>query len=241
MYQDFPAFNNFYNEMSSAAKNDYSSQENYDFKPAYVKGFKRVQSSEDFFDLTVSLMADPSALAKKNYSHGDLSYEYYMSQMQFDNSRKALNAQLNGKRKGNETDFKVKYKTEPCKYWENKQSCPFGDQCAFAHGTVEMRDKIHISTNYKTKKCVQYHDHLYCPYGKRCQFLHNLRSLPTTQPSGPISFQKHIENPELLIINETDCMCLSRQLRPRLPIFQDITRPESEEEKSCSSSHACSH
>lgn len=238
MYQfNFPAFNNFYNEMSSTTKKDYASQDSYGYKPSFVKGFKRVQSSEDFFDLTVGLIADPSAVAKKNYSAGDLPNEYY-AQMQYENNRKQMGSGL--KRRANEADFKAKYKTEPCKYWESKQSCPFGDQCAFAHGTVEIRDKIHVSTNYKTKKCVQYHENLYCPYGKRCQFLHSVRSL-NLQQSGPISFQKQIENPELLIINETDCMCLTRQLRPRLPVFADITRPDCEEEKPCSSSHVCSH
>mmetsp|Transcript_32939 Transcript_32939/g.29813 ORF Transcript_32939/g.29813 Transcript_32939/m.29813 type:complete len:239 (+) Transcript_32939:102-818(+) len=85
------------------------------------------------------------------------------------------NSHLNSKKKNvsTENDFKVKYKTEQCKYWSQTGSCPFGDSCAFAHGQAEARDKLHISSNYKTKKCVSFHTTGYCPYGMRCQFIHS--------------------------------------------------------------------
>lgn len=86
-------------------------------------------------------------------------------------------------------DFKLKYKTEKCKFWELYKECKYGDnvsktlitllsslllllQCAFAHGLEEIKLKTNINPNYKTKKCIQFYENGYCPYGIRCQFLH---------------------------------------------------------------------
>jgi len=51
-------------------------------------------------------------------------------------------------------------------------NCKYGDNCAFAHGSYEMRQKIVSTSYYKTKKCKQFFEFGYCPYGSRCQFLH---------------------------------------------------------------------
>jgi len=66
-----------------------------------------------------------------------------------------------------------KYKTEKCKYWEISNTCKYRDNCVFAHGNSEMRQKIVNSANYKTKKCKQFYENGFCLYGPRCQFLHN--------------------------------------------------------------------
>lgn len=96
----------------------------------------------------------------------------------------------NKKKSTDQTDYRKKYKTEvaninvlenlncyekPCKYWTEKGYCEYGDQCAFAHGNNEIRQKPNVSSNYKTKKCNQFHETGYCPYGVRCQFIHCLR------------------------------------------------------------------
>ena len=70
-----------------------------------------------------------------------------------------------------ETDFRIKYKTEICRNWE-LGSCEFGNNCAFAHGYEELRNKTSTGNNYKTKKCKQFHELGYCIYGNRCQFKH---------------------------------------------------------------------
>ena len=37
------------------------------------------------------------------------------------------------KSRGNKEDFRTKYKTEKCKFYE-LGNCRYGDKCAFAHG-----------------------------------------------------------------------------------------------------------
>ena len=38
-------------------------------------------------------------------------------------------------------NFKTKWKTEICHYWEMYGECKFGDNCAFAHGDSELKKK----------------------------------------------------------------------------------------------------
>jgi len=87
------------------------------------------------------------------------------------------------KSSGGEQSFKVKYKTEICKYWQVNKTCKFGDNCAFAHGGVEVRQRTHTSNSYKTKPCKQFFDFGFCLYGSRCQFLHSEFNKTTTQQS----------------------------------------------------------
>ena len=75
-------------------------------------------------------------------------------------------------RKSTDISFKAKFKTEKCKYWDLNRTCKYGENCAFAHGSYEIRQKIVSSSNYKTKKCKQFFENGFCPYGSRCQFLH---------------------------------------------------------------------
>ncbi|CAD8061248.1 unnamed protein product [Paramecium sonneborni] len=58
-----------------------------------------------------------------------------------------------------------------CKYWAIGY-CQYGQQCAFAHGKHEMRQKTHVPHNYKTQVCKNYTKFGYCCYGERCQFKH---------------------------------------------------------------------
>ena len=68
-------------------------------------------------------------------------------------------------------NFKTKWKTEICRYWEMYGQCKFGDNCAFAHGDSELK-KRKMTFNYKTKPCKQFFELGYCSYGSRCQFSH---------------------------------------------------------------------
>ena len=74
--------------------------------------------------------------------------------------------------KAKASDFKIKYKTELCKYYELTGQCKFGNNCAYAHGRENLRSKVTNTTAYRTKKCIQFFENGYCPYGNRCQFRH---------------------------------------------------------------------
>jgi len=86
------------------------------------------------------------------------------------------------KRTPREVDFRMKFKTEICRNWENG-SCEYGDKCAFAHGTRELRNKTLLASNYKTKKCKHFFEFGYCVYGNRCQFSHTGADTQTSTPS----------------------------------------------------------
>jgi hypothetical protein len=134
---------------------------------------------------------------------------------------------LGKKKNASELEFRNKYKTEVCKYWAEKGYCEFGDQCAFAHGGNDMRQKTTVASNYKTKQCVQYHENGLCPYGIRCQFLHCLRKDCQSNPKLLYtSYAEDVENVEIWFTENPDCVCLRRRNRPRLPALEKATLPE---------------
>jgi hypothetical protein len=70
--------------------------------------------------------------------------------------------------------IKVTKKTELCKNWELYRSCYFKDQCSFAHGEAELRQKPVIENpRYKTKPCKAFFEKKYCAFGNRCQYNHS--------------------------------------------------------------------
>jgi hypothetical protein len=99
-----------------------------------------------------------------------------------------------------------KFKTEMCRNWA-LGLCQFGDSCAFAHGTEEMRCKNKFS-NYKTKDCKQFHELGYCKYGSRCQFKHRDTSVDTASSSGEENKPTLLENFEVY--------------KRRLPVFAKL-------------------
>ncbi|KNC50311.1 uncharacterized protein AMSG_06792 [Thecamonas trahens ATCC 50062] len=66
------------------------------------------------------------------------------------------------------------FKTALCIKWmNNPESCPYGEECSFAHGESELREPPpRVPKEYKTKLCALYHASGWCPYGKRCHFIH---------------------------------------------------------------------
>jgi len=117
-------------------------------------------------------------------------------------------------------DFKIKYKTELCKYYEINGYCKYGDKCAYAHGKENLRSKVTNTTAYRTKKCTQFFEQGYCPYGNRCQFAHQLKSNIINNPYDKgmtygkiletISKLENVENIKKLVE------------KPRLPVFLEI-------------------
>ncbi|CAI9096117.1 OLC1v1032196C1 [Oldenlandia corymbosa var. corymbosa] len=64
-------------------------------------------------------------------------------------------------------------KTELCNKWQETGTCPYGENCQFAHGIKELRPIIR-HPRYKTEVCRMVLDGVHCPYGHRCHFRHTL-------------------------------------------------------------------
>ena len=128
-------------------------------------------------------------------------------------------------------NFKTKWKTEICRYWEMYGECKFGENCAFAHGDSELKQRK-LTFNYKTKACKQFFELGYCSYGSRCQFSHKKESL-----EGKCEGGKKDEISYVKIINElnSDSKHISHDLieRPRLTAFENMAHSTLEESKSC--------
>jgi len=204
------------------------------FQPIYLKGVKKIQSYENFQEIQPAFAIN-SAFKKihstDNFIPEDLEYDLNPlfalkdathPRLTYSDVNKAKNTPPK-KKQAVEADFRTKYKTEVCKYWATYGVCEFGDQCAFAHGKQDLREKVHTSNNYKTKRCIQYHENLYCPYGIRCQFLHSSRMVKVERTAVEVrsfSYEKEMETPESWFSHNPDCVCCLKRYRPRLPIFK---------------------
>ena len=125
------------------------------------------------------------------------------------------------KRSEDINDFKSKWKTEICHYWEMYGYCKYGDSCAFAHGTDEL-NKRKMSSNYKTKPCKQFFELGYCSYGVRCQFSHKLlkecEDKKSSETQNEVSYLKILQD----FNNSSNQISHEILKRPRLMTFEDI-------------------
>ena len=74
--------------------------------------------------------------------------------------------------KGN--DHQLKYRTELCKFYEINGKCKYGDNCIFAYGKENLREKVLNKSGYKKRPCINFFEFGYCMYGNRCQFSHSI-------------------------------------------------------------------
>ena len=112
---------------------------------------------------------EPKVLRKKSYNSDDSTSVEELNDLI---NKKKINQNYNKNRnkipfKGEAKDFKIKYKTELCKYYEINGYCKYGDKCAYAHGKENLRSKVTNTTAFRTKKCTQFFERGYCPYGSR--------------------------------------------------------------------------
>jgi hypothetical protein len=126
--------------------------------------------------------------------------------------------------KTNAFDFKKKYKTELCKYFEINGYCKYGDNCAYAHGKENLRLKVTNTTAYRTKKCVQFFEYGYCPYGGRCQFAHQLESNIINNPYD--KKMTYIKIMEILSKIENIKNIENIIEKPRLQVFKNLVKNE---------------
>ena len=127
-------------------------------------------------------------------------------------------------------NFRTKWKTEICRNWEMYGECKYGNNCSFAHGDSELKQRK-ISFNYKTKPCKQFFELGYCSYGIRCQFSHkkadflrdkNEKNGIFCDNNNKISYLKIIK--EFLSDDNNNNISLELVKRPRLKTFENITR-----------------
>ena len=122
--------------------------------------------------------------------------------------------------KANNIDFKRKYKTELCKYYEINGYCKFGEKCVYAHGKENLRLKVTNTSSYRTKKCNQFFEKGYCPYGSRCQFAHQLTSNIINNP-----FDKKMKYTKILeMLSKIEYIENIQNIvkKPRLKVFKEI-------------------
>ncbi|CAG8609090.1 10403_t:CDS:2 [Ambispora gerdemannii] len=95
------------------------------------------------------------------------------------------------------------YKTELCRNWQQKGTCPYGTKCQFAHGDIELQkvkpfyyppppppplpmNKFNVryekSALYKTEICRNWQETGTCRYGSICQFAHGENELQRFKP-----------------------------------------------------------
>ena len=129
-------------------------------------------------------------------------------------------------------NFKTKWKTEICHYWEMYGECKYGDNCAFAHGDSELKQRK-LTYNYKTKPCKQFFEIGYCSYGSRCQFSHKKEDLKNQKNDNVDNINDKVSYLKIIEELNSEENKISHELikRPRLLTFENITHSTLEESK----------
>ena len=228
------------NEYSEILPNNLNKTKIFFPNSEYVKNEEKFNNKFDilfpemnYHSMNLASRKESKDSTNDSFSHEDYYYENdfnYMNNVQHNNKPNNIknkfsqqNKQKNkvkGRFKSTATDFKIKYKTELCKYFEINGSCKYGDKCAYAHGKENLRSKVTNSTAYRTKKCVQFFENGYCPYGNRCQFAHQVKSNIINNPyDRKMTYKKTLET-----ISKFENIENIKKLneKPRLSIFKEI-------------------
>ncbi|UXI21948.1 serine palmitoyltransferase 1-like [Sarcoptes scabiei] len=67
----------------------------------------------------------------------------------------------------------ARYKTELCLHFRERNFCPHGTRCLFAHGLEELRPYRGRHPKHKTQHCKAFHEQGFCNYGYRCSYIHS--------------------------------------------------------------------
>lgn len=197
-------------------------------KPKYVKKYKKEYhfqeefSKNKFDNSKYNQIFNNLASRKysKDSSNISTSNEDIFEKDYYENNVPQNKYNINNYYKGNAIDFKIKYKTELCKFFEINGHCKYGDNCAYAHGIENLRSKVTNSTAYRTRKCNQFFENGYCPYGSRCQFQHQLKSNIINNPyDRKMTYKKILETISKLENVENIKKLIEK---PRLQIFKEI-------------------
>ena len=193
--------------------NNYFPQNNPQFFPINRPFFSNNQTINEEFSNSENSDSEDSD-ESNNFSNSN------QENNESDNTKENSEKSLNIKKNKNTMDFKKKWKTEKCHYWEMYGECKFGANCAFAHGEKELKKKTNINSNYKTKPCKQFFEEGYCSYGTRCQFSHkkeDYNEFHHIEPKKKIVYNKIMS--DLLNNGQADINAI---IRPRLNVFEKI-------------------
>ncbi|KAL0241611.1 hypothetical protein GEMRC1_006846 [Eukaryota sp. GEM-RC1] len=102
---------------------------------------------------------------------------------------------------------KSKYKTEICRQFLERGTCPYGVKCQFAHSIHELQSSPN-SHRYKTEVCRQFELTGLCQYGSRCRFLHPRNSLT---PAGLLNRFRLTLDDEKVVIDLVDTLSVSQR------------------------------
>ena len=179
--------------------------------------YNEYDSKEDSKDSTNEINTSEEYLETNNNNTKNISINKNKI-----NKTKKQKKRNKGKFKSTAADFKVKYKTELCKYFEINGYCKYGESCAYAHGIENLRSKVTNTTYYRTKKCVQFFENGFCPYGNRCQFAHQLSTNIINNPyDRKMTYKKTLET-----ISKFENIGNIKELieKPRLSVFKEIIK-----------------
>ena len=218
---------------------NFEFQKNKENQPSNIKSKKKrhkknyFNSSSKNYQIEEKEISSPKKMIynqklKENPEYEE-EYKGLMCHYPIKHFKNIDNIHYNEKEKLEEfNNFRTKWKTEICRNWEMYGQCKYGNNCAFAHGDSELKQRK-ISFNYKTKPCKQFFELGYCSYGIRCQFSHKkddfLRDKNEKNgiccDNNKISYLKIIKE---FLSDDNNNISLELVKRPRLKTFENITR-----------------
>ena len=201
-----------YTKKNKASNEEYIPSKQKESKPFYYSKYPKLKNK--FNKYTTPSQKKIELEHEEDYSEDDYSV---LASKNYNKKEKINPVKKNNNLRYSEDDFKTKWKTEMCHYWEMYGKCKYGNTCAFAHGIDEL-NKRKMSSNYKTKPCKQFFEIGYCTYGIRCQFSHKLSK--EIEEENKISYMKILKE-----FNDQNNI-ISHEIikRPRLNTFEDITK-----------------
>ncbi len=157
----------------------------------------------------------------ENEKTNNIEEEYINLSYKNNKTKLIPNSNIHNKKTENEynNNFRIKFKTEICHFYEINKFCKYGENCAFAHGESELKNRK-LSFNYKTKPCKQFFELGYCSYGSRCQFSHK-------QKFKSISYLKLLTNFPFEKISDNIL------LKPRFDTFENLAHSNLKQVKEC--------
>ena len=209
---------------------NFEFQKNKENQPSNIKSKKKrhkknyFNSSSKNYQIEEKEISSPKKMIynqklKENPEYEE-EYKGLMCHYPIKHFKNIDNIHYNEKEKLEEfNNFRTKWKTEICRNWEMYGECKYGNNCSFAHGDSELKQRK-ISFNYKTKPCKQFFELGYCSYGIRCQFSHKKNGI-FCDNNNKISYLKIIKE---FLSDDNNNISLELVKRPRLKTFENITR-----------------